>query len=53
MGSSKFIKQEIKMDYIICCGVAVKKMQTLAVNVRKRKVLTVIETMTLVKVDRT
>jgi len=26
---------------MICCGMAVKKMQTLAVNVRKRKVLTV------------
>jgi len=26
---------------VICCGMAVKKMQMLAVNVRKRKVLTV------------
>jgi len=26
---------------VVCCGMAVKKMQMLAVNVRKRKVLTV------------
>jgi hypothetical protein len=40
MGSRKFIKQEIKMYYMICFGMAVRKMQMLAVNVRK-KVLTV------------